>query len=62
MHEHKTIMTMDGAYCPTCGKFLKDIPEKKEEPKSKKKDRDRDEIAAGRRQGPIRHKCLVSDV
>lgn len=25
MHEHKTIMTMDGEYCPTCGQFLKDI-------------------------------------
>ena len=34
MHEHKTIMTMDGEFCPTCGKFLKDI---KEEPKPKKK-------------------------
>lgn len=34
MHEHKTTMTMDGEFCPTCGKFLKDI---KEEPKPKKK-------------------------
>ena len=25
MHEHKTIMTMNGEYCPTCGQFLKDI-------------------------------------
>ena len=25
MHEHKTIMTMDGEYCPTCGQFVKDI-------------------------------------
>lgn len=36
MHEHKTIMTMDGEFCPTCGKFLKDIPAKTEEPKPKK--------------------------
>lgn len=34
MHEHKTTMTMDGEFCPTCGKFLKDI---KEEPKKKPK-------------------------
>ena len=25
MHEHKTIQTMDGEFCPTCGQFLKDI-------------------------------------
>jgi uncharacterized Zn finger protein (UPF0148 family) len=38
MHEHATVMTMDGEYCPTCGKFLKDIKEEpKEEPKPKKK-------------------------
>ena len=38
MHEHKTTMTMDGEFCPTCGKFLKDIKEEpKEEPKPKKK-------------------------
>jgi hypothetical protein len=30
-------MTMDGEFCPVCGKFLKDIPTKKEEPKKKKK-------------------------
>lgn len=36
MHEHKTIMTMDGEFCPTCGKFLKDIPTKREEPKKPK--------------------------
>ena len=30
MHEHPTIMTMNGAFCPTCGKFLKDIPKVKE--------------------------------
>lgn len=29
MHEHKTIMTMDGEFCPVCGKFLKDIPKVK---------------------------------
>ena len=31
MHEHKTIMTMDGEYCPTCGQFLKDIKVKKQD-------------------------------
>ena len=38
MHEHKTIMTMDGEFCPTCGNFLKDIPKVKEteKPKTKK--------------------------
>lgn len=39
MHEHPIVETMNGAYCPTCGKFLKDIPTKKEEhkkPKTKK--------------------------
>lgn len=37
MHEHKTIMTMDGEFCPTCGKFLKDIPEVKETKKPTEK-------------------------
>ena len=38
MHEHATVMTMEGEFCPTCGKFLKDIQEEpKEEPKPKKK-------------------------
>ena len=37
MHEHKTIMTMDGEYCPTCGQFLKDIKVQKEPEKPKKK-------------------------
>lgn len=37
MHEHATLMTMDGEFCPTCGKFVKDIPTKKEEPKKPKK-------------------------
>ena len=39
MHEHKTIMTMDGEYCPTCGQFVKDIkvePVKAEKPKKKR--------------------------
>lgn len=29
MHEHLTVMTMNGAFCPTCGQFLKDIPKVK---------------------------------
>ena len=41
MHEHKTIMTMDGEYCPTCGQFVKDIkvnvPDKPTEKVKKKK-------------------------
>ena len=40
MHEHKTIMTMDGEYCPTCGQFLKDIkvkPTENQPEKVKKK-------------------------
>jgi rRNA maturation endonuclease Nob1 len=36
MHEHKTIMTMDGEFCPVCGKFVKDIPTKEEKQKTKK--------------------------
>ena len=31
MHEHKTIMTMNGEFCPTCGQFLKDIKVKETE-------------------------------
>lgn len=34
-HEHKTVMTMNGLYCPTCKKFVKDIPEVKEQPEQK---------------------------
>jgi uncharacterized Zn finger protein (UPF0148 family) len=30
-------MTMVGEFCPVCGKFVKDIPTKKEEPKKKTK-------------------------
>ena len=30
MHEHATVMTMNGEFCPTCGKFLKDILKVKE--------------------------------
>ena len=37
MHEHVTVMTMDGEFCPTCGKFLKDIPEVKETKKPPEK-------------------------
>ena len=39
MHEHATVMTMDGEFCPTCGKFLKDIPEVKKPPEKPKKKR-----------------------
>lgn len=37
MHEHATVMTMDGEFCPTCGKFLKDIPKVKETEKPPEK-------------------------
>lgn len=36
MHEHKTIMTMDGEFCPTCGQFLNDIHVKKQADKPEK--------------------------
>ena len=36
MHEHPTIMTMNGEFCPTCGRFLKDIPVKKQADKPEK--------------------------
>ena len=36
MHEHKTIMTMDGEFCPTCGQFVKDIKVKKQADKPEK--------------------------
>lgn len=37
MHEHPIVETMNGAYCPTCGKFLKDIPKVKETEKPPEK-------------------------
>lgn len=37
MHEHATVMTMDGEFCPTCGKFVKDIPKVKETEKPPEK-------------------------
>ena len=36
MHEHKTIMTMNGEYCPTCGQFVKDIKVQKQAEKPDK--------------------------
>ena len=42
MHEHKTIMTMDGEYCPTCGKFLRDIKEEPKEPVKPKRKKTKD--------------------
>ena len=39
MHEHKTIMTMDGEYCPTCGQFVKDIKVTENPPEKVKKKR-----------------------
>ena len=35
-HEHKTIMTMNGLYCPTCKRFVKDIPEGKKQESAQK--------------------------
>lgn len=37
MHEHLIVETMNGAYCPTCGKFLKDIPKVKKTEKPPEK-------------------------